>query len=217
MNRYVRPALLLVCLLVSTAHAAPAHLPIPIGVARLLPLGTHVTVVGAVSTPSGTFASSFFDNGFGLEDLFAGIYVSAQTDFDVAPGMRARVEGVLADQFGLLVIIPDDDSAVTDLGPSLPVLPRPVATAHVSEQTEGLIVQVRGRITDGPTDDAPYGFKFSVDDGSGPISIFINDGAGIAITAVATGQRVRVTGFSSQFDTHYEIDPRSPADLAVLP
>jgi hypothetical protein len=26
---------------------------------------------------------------------------------------------------------------------------------------------------------------------------------------------VRVTGFSSQFDTHYEIDPRSPSDIAV--
>jgi DNA/RNA endonuclease YhcR with UshA esterase domain len=26
---------------------------------------------------------------------------------------------------------------------------------------------------------------------------------------------VSVTGFSSQFETHYEIDPRSPADIAT--
>jgi DNA/RNA endonuclease YhcR with UshA esterase domain len=29
------------------------------------------------------------------------------------------------------------------------------------------------------------------------------------------GQTVSVTGFSSQFDTHYEIDPRSPDDIEV--
>ena len=37
------------------------------------------------------------------------------------------------------------------------------------------------------------------------------------MASLALGQRVRVTGFSSQFDTHYEIDPRSTADVTVLP
>ena len=63
--------------------------------------------------------------------------------------------------------------------------------------------------------DLPFGFKFTVDDGSGEAQIFINTQTGIDLSGLAAGQTVSVTGFSSQFDTHYEIDPRSPADIEI--
>lgn len=216
----VRSALLVVGLLAAAhSHAASAapEVPIPIGIARLLPVGTHVTVLGTVSTPSGAFNSSFGDNGFGLEDLFAGIYISIQDNPSVAPPQLATVTGTLADQSGLLVIIPDDDAAVATFGRGLPVVPRRVRTVDVDAQTQGLIVQVHGTIVDGPNDDAPYGFKFLVDDGSGPISIYINTATDIAMSSLALGDEVRITGFSSYYVDHDEIDPATHGDVVVLP
>ncbi|UJW35732.1 hypothetical protein L3Q67_19215 [Saccharothrix sp. AJ9571] len=63
--------------------------------------------------------------------------------------------------------------------------------------------------------DLPYGYKFFVDDGSGGLTIFVNTQTGIDLTGLTAGRTVQVTGFSSQFDTHYEIDPRFQADVTL--
>jgi hypothetical protein len=139
-----------------------------------LPLGSRVTVEGTVSTSSGAFASSFFDAGFGMQDERAGIYVSLQTDLHVMPGDRVRVTGVLADSFGLLVLLPDDPGDVDRRGHQRPPEGRRVATGAVGESTEGLV------------------------------------------SRLALGERVKITGFSSQFEADFEIDPRFPQDVVRL-
>ena len=197
------------------AAAAPPR-ALSIAEARALPLGTRVTLEGTVSTPSGAFASSFFDQGFGLQDRSAGIYVSIQTDLGLVPRERARVTGTLTDSFGLLILAVDDEDDVESCGRGGPLVARHLATSAVSEATEGLLVTVKGSITRGPEDDLPYGYKFFVDDGSGELTIFVNLQTEIDVAALAVGQRVTVAGFSSQFDDHYEIDPRSPADVRVV-
>jgi hypothetical protein len=174
-----------------------------------------VTVDGSVTTPSGAFESSFFDKGFGLQDRTAGIYVSLQTDLGVAPRRQARVTGTLQDSFGLLILVPNDPSDVKLHGAGPRVEPQWVATGGVGEATEGRLVRVVGTITQAPTSDLPFGYKFFVDDGSGELQIFINTQTGIDVSGLAAGQTVSMTGFSSQFDTHYEIDPRFPADVVV--
>ena len=206
------------CLLlapVTRASAKPACHELSIEDARAQPVGTRVTIDGTVSTPSGAFSSSFFDVGFGLQDREAGIYVSVQTDPQLVPGDRVRVSGVLADSFGLLVLLPDAITDVTRLGHTRPPNAHPDKTADIGESTEGLLVSVNGRVTQAPTSDLPYGFKFTVDDGSGPLQIFVNTPTGIDLSALSVGKKVKVTGFSSQFDDHYEIDPRFPDDLVV--
>jgi hypothetical protein len=201
------------------AGAAPAlavphpHPVITIAQARALPLGTEVTVKGTVTTPSGAFESSFFDKGFGLQDETAGIYVTLQDDLHLHPFREVRVTGILTDQFGLLVIAPADPSDVKRRGEGDRVRPEFVQTVSVSEATEGRIVRVVGRISQAPTSDLPYGYKFSVDDGSGEAQIFVNTQTGIDVGTLALGELVSVTGFSSQFDTHWEIDPRRPGDI----
>jgi hypothetical protein len=187
---------------------------ISIAEARSLPLGTEVTVDGSVTTPSGAFYSSFFDNGFGLQDRTAGIFISSQVDLNVAPRRQARVTGTLANVSGLLVLVLSDPSSDVKLhGAGPKIEPKWVTTAGVSEATEGLIVRIVGTIIQPPTSDFPYGDKFTVDDGSGEAQIFVNYQTGIDLSGLVAGQTVSVTGFSSQFDTHYEIDPRSPADI----
>ena len=211
--------LLSIALLLFAAVAAQAAPPathvISIAQARALPPGTVVTVDGSVTTPSGAFESSFFDKGFGLQDRSAGIYVSLQTDLGVAPRRQARVTGTLQDSFGLLILVPADPSDVKLHGAGPRVEPRWVPTGGVGEATEGRLVRVVGTITQAPTSDPPFGYKFFVDDGSGELQIFVNTQTGIDLSGLMAGQTVSVTGFSSQFDTHYEIDPRSPDDIEV--
>jgi hypothetical protein len=192
------------------AAAAAAH-PIPIGVARHLPLGTVVTVEGSVTVPSGVFASSFFDEGFAVQDLTGGIYVSMADNLGLRFRQEARVTGTLTDSGGLLVIVPLSDADVSTHGLGIVVLPLPVRTGAIGEATEGRIVLVAGRITR-LEDDEPFGQKVFINDGSGEIRIFLNTGAGISVSGLAPGQLIFVTGFSGQF-IDYEIDPRFPTDL----
>ena len=198
------------------AYASPSNASLrSIAEARHLPLGTLVTVEGTVTTPSGAFESSFFDKGFGLQDDTAGIYVSLPNNLEVLPGRRARISGTLQDSYGLLILVPTDSSDVHLDGNRHPIHPQWVTTGRIGEATEGRIVRVVGKITQAPISDLPYGNKFFVDDGSGVIQIFVNIQTGIDVSLLKPGQWVSVAGFSSQFETHYEIDPRSPHDIDV--
>lgn len=200
--------LTVVALSTAALQAAP---PISIAAARHLPLGTVVTVEGSVTVPSGVFASSFFDEGFAVQDATAGIYVSMADNLGLAYRQKARVTGTLTDIGGLLVIIPAHDSDVSVRGHGAFVAPRFSRTGAIGEATEGSIVVVAGVITS-LEDDAPFGQKVFVNDGSGIIRVFLNDGAGISVAGLHPGQFVIVTGFSGQF-IDYEIDPRFPSDL----
>jgi hypothetical protein len=194
---------------------AASHHAVPIALARTLPLGTVVTVSGTATTPSGAFESSFFDKGFGLQDRTAGIYVSVPADPHIAVRDRVRVTGELRDSFGLRILVPADPAKVRAHGKGPKVRPTPLPTGAVNETSEGRLVRVIGVITQAPTSDLPFGFKFFIDDGSGELTIFVNTQTNIDLTGLALGQTVSVTGFSSQFDTHYEIDPRFQADITV--
>lgn len=197
----------------SAAQAAqPSHIT-SIAAARHLPLGTIVTVAGLASTPSGAFESSFFDKGFGIQDQTAGIFVSLQVNLGVQVRRQVLVTGKLQDASGLLVIVPASTSDVHLGGIGALVLPQWVTTGAIGETTEGRLVLVIGRITTAVSSDLPFGYKLGVDDGSGEVQIFINTQTGIDVTHLALNQLVSITGFSSQFETHYEIDPRRPADI----
>ena len=182
---------------------------------RAMPLGTAVTVEGTVTTPSGVFASSFFDDGFAVQDKTAGIFVSfPDTDIHVKPPQQVEVTGVLQDSSGLLVIAPASVRGVKVEDKDKPVQPAWVRTGSVGESTEGSLVRAVGQITQGPIDDLPFGHKFFIDDGSGEITVYVNLGTHVDVQPLAVGQLVEVTGFSSQFSDHYEIDIRGPQDLA---
>jgi len=216
-HRQLFPRLALATFLLSlapfAAHAAqPAHIT-SIAAARHLPLGTVVTVAGLASTPSDAFESSFFDKGFGIQDKTAGIFVSLQENLHVQVRRQVLVTGKLQDASGLLVIVPASPADVHLGGTGAPVVPVWVTTGAIGEATEGRLVLVIGRITQAVSSDLPFGYKLAVDDGSGEVQIFINTQTGIDVTHLALNQLVSITGFSSQFETHYEIDPRRPTDI----
>jgi hypothetical protein len=182
---------------------------------RAMPLGTVVTIEGTVTTPSGVFASSFFDEGFAVQDRTAGIFVSfPDTNIHVRPPQHVQVTGVLKDSSGLLVIAPANAKGVQAKGSGRPVRPTWVRTGSVGESTEGSLVRAVGVITQGPIDDLPFGHKFFIDDGSGAITVYVNRGTRVNVRPFGVGQLIQVTGFSSQFTDHYEIDIRGRQDLA---
>lgn len=209
-SRYA-PILLLAVLAALPAAAAPRF--VTIAEARELPIGTRVTVGGVATTPSGVFESSFFDKGFAIQDQTAGIFVSLQVNLNVAVRTRVLVTGVLKEAAGLLVIDPGSPANVRLDGVGRRVEPLWVTSHSIDEDTEGLLVKVIGRISTAPSNDLPFGYKFGVDDGSGEVLIFVNTQTGIDVSTLALDQLVSVVGFSSQFEDHYEIDPRSPADI----
>jgi hypothetical protein len=169
-------------------------------------------VQGSVTVPSGTFASSFFDEGFAIQDRSGGIYVSVADNLGLGLRQEVRVTGQLVDSFGLLTLVPAATSDVSVHGRGARVRPRWVHTGAIGEATEGLLVEVFGRVTTPVTPDPPFGSKILVDDGSGPIRIFINASAPIDVSEIAQGQLLNVVGFSSQFND-FEIDPRFQEDL----
>jgi hypothetical protein len=197
------------------AVAAPAahdQRPIDIGAARQLPLGTVVTVEGSVTVPSGAFSSSSFDEGFAIQDHTGGIYVSVATNLGLTVRERVLVTGQLVDSFGLLTLVPADTGDVEARGHGPRVRPLWVRTGSVGAANQGLIVRVVGVITQPVLPDPPFGNKVFVDDGSGPIRIFVNTSTGIDVSGLAQGQLLSVTGFSDEFNDP-EIDPRFQTDL----
>lgn len=213
---FVMLVILLTCLISFDAAAQIDGRILKIAQARVLPFDTEVTVNGTISTPPGAFNSSFSDRGFGLQDSSAGIFVSSQVEIKDKLGDKVRVTGVLKDKgHGLLVLVPTTSSDIIIDGHGRPVEAELVSTHAIGETTEGRIVQVVGKIIERVTTDLPYDYKFFVNDGSGPIKIFVNLETGIDVSYLTPGQTLSITGFSAQFDSHYEINPRSPKDIKV--
>lgn len=196
--------LLLTLLLASHAFAAAPDF-VPIAAARQKAVGEIVTVVGLVTVPPGQFRSSSGDEGFAIQDQTGGIWIAAKTDARLAMDQRVWVRGKLALASGKVQIVPDEVRPLQ--GRDLRV-----ATGSVGKATLGWIVTVEGTVTR-VVDDGEYGTKVFLDDGSGEAQVFVNKSADIDLR-VQAGETIRVTGFGSQFDTTYEVEPRSRADIA---
>lgn len=73
-----------------------------------------------------------------------------------------------------------------------------------------------GQVTRTVMDDAPYGYKLFINDGSGEVQIFCHASAGFDLASLQpflSGQRVQATGLSLQYETTYEVGPREPSEL----
>ena len=199
------------------AHASRESQPVSIAKARSLPLGTLVTVEGVVTVPPGAFKSSLSDEGFAIQDSSGGVYVRASTRTDLPLRRRVRVTGKLVDSNGLLTIVPDGTASISALGRRQVVRPRLIKTGKLGETTEGLLLRVRGTVTRAVVDDPPYGFRLFLNDGTGEVQIYVSTSTGITQRGLETGARLEVTGFGGQYKDHYEVNPRLPVDIRLLP
>ena len=196
----VRPALLAVLAIAAAApllHAQDSRVT-PLARAREQGVGATVLVEGIVSVPPGVF-----DGGFAIQDQTAGIWVLPPADaVRLRVGQRVRVQGTLDEPNGQLAIMP---AAIGPLGDRDAPTPRPVRTGALGESDEGWLVRVRGRVT-----------GEVVDDGSGPVLVFIDAETNVDVRPLRPGDMVEVTGFAGQYDDHYEVVPRAQSDVRVL-
>jgi len=208
--------LLITTFVVPISPQSPEPKTITIAEARSLPLGTVVTIDGAVTVPSGAFSSSTFDQGFAIQDRTGGIYVSVPDNNGFTFRQQVRVTGRLADTVlpGLLVLVDVTDIKAHGSGPK--VQPVPVATGAVGEATEGQLVTITGTITQPVVNDLPFGFIIFVNDGSGEVHAFVCASTGIDVSGLSPGQTVEVTGFSGEFAGSFEVDPRIQDDIRVI-
>jgi hypothetical protein len=176
--------------------------------AREMDLGSQVDLVGTVTVPSGAF-----DGGFAIQQGSAGIYIVDSGGAEYAIGERVRVQGVLANANNLLVVQP---SSIARQGRGTPIHAQRRTTGGVGEATEGKLLELHGALVGDPVDDSPYGYKLTLDDGSGPIQVFLYPGSGIAPTGLAAGLEVSVVCFSNQYDVQYECDPRVASDITAI-
>jgi hypothetical protein len=174
---------------------------------RRAELGSTVTVRGTVTVPTDAF-----DPGFAMQQGNAGIYVLDSGGTPRAEGDVVEVTGTLVDSFGQLAIQP---TAITALGEAEPVEPRRRKTRVVGEATEGEMLVLEGRMVGEVFDDGVFGFKVTIDDGSGPVQLFLFPGTGISTDGLRDGVAIRTVCFSSQFEDLIECNPRAPEDLIV--
>lgn len=195
---------------ISAAADGPNY--IPIAAARVQPQGTTVAVMGLVTVPSGDFRSSSGDEGFAIQDQTAGIWISVKENLKLKLGQKVLVSGVLGESFGKIQIVP---KSVADVA-ALPGSKLKVATGQVGKATLGYLISVEGTITqDGVVDDLPYGYKVFLNDGSGVVQVFLSESTKIdpRVPHLKPGRQLRVTGFGSQYNKTYEVEPRNRRDL----
>lgn len=193
--------------------------PITIAEARAKPEGQDATVQGFVTVVPGTFNSATGEQGFAIQDATGGIYVSMAEKLDIAMDAQVLVTGKLGQTAQQTVLTAEKANVNVGMGTQA-VAAKVVKTGEVGESVEGQLVKISGKVSQAPVDDAPYGIKVYVNDGSGEVQVFVHlvGGKGVIDTSMlALDQNVEVTGLGAQYETTYEVTPRMAGDLVKLP
>jgi hypothetical protein len=186
--------------------------------ARNQEIGTSATVEGYVTVASGQFTGFSYDQGFAIQDEEAGIYISVGTNPALQLNQKVRVSGTLNSSFNQTVLFADV-ADIEVLSGAKNIAATDINTGAVNDDSEGTLVNIKGTVTYGPIDDLPYGWSFKVDDGSGPVAVFIASTVNMnpfEIPWLQVGQSVSVTGLSSEFADHFEVNPRRRGDLVKV-
>lgn len=186
--------------------------------ARQQPDGMEVTVMGKVTVPSGAYGSANLDEGFVIQDMTGGIYVTTERRLNLQLGETVEVVGKLKDDGHGQRMLSLQDWHPSDR-PLPEIVPHIASAAAAAQYLDGELVTVSGQITRPLTDDAPYGDRLWIQDETGEIQIYIPKSTQIApqeLPFLKVGQTIQVTGFSSQFDDNDEVVPRSREDILRL-
>lgn len=184
--------------------------------AKKLPLGKEVTVEGSVTVASGTFRSSFSDEGFQVQDKTGGMYITIKNDPHLIVGQRVRFTGKLTETRLKFQIIETVESSVQVLSGTYLPKPIPVGTGKITEPIIGKLIKLLGVVTRAVYEIAPYGFRFSVDDGTGETIVYVSTSTGISQKDIILGQKIELIGVAGEFNQRYQIYPRSPADVKLI-
>jgi hypothetical protein len=133
-----------------------------------------------------------------------------------------RVTGTVDDRYAQRTIRAGA-ATITMLGSGSEPLAADVSTGTIGEALEGELVEVTGVISSSVTT-LSSGVAWDLDDGSGPVRVFVGTATGIDTSSWARGVGLTLIGVAGQRDSSgtgtsgFRIQPRDPADLlAVVP
>jgi len=189
---------------------------ISIADAKKLPSGSKATIEGTVTVASGSFISSFSDEGFQIQDKTSGMYITIKTDLHLKVGQKVRLTGKLTETALKFQIIETDEASVHVKSETARIKPTSIATGKLDDATIGRIIKITGKVTKSVDENAPYGFRFSLDDGSGEIIAYVATSTGVSEKDFVFGQKIELVGIAGKFNQRYQIYPRSPADVKLV-
>jgi DNA/RNA endonuclease YhcR with UshA esterase domain len=197
----------------------PTPTPFPlftIAEARRQPSRTTVTVRGQVTVPPPLFG----EKTLCIQDSTGGImiYTSKSDYLPLAEGDWVVLRGEAYDYHGEREIrIYRDSDLLLHQGTGEPLKPTVIKTGQVDEDHEGLLAMLAGRVV---------GYEWQaihLDDGTGPVRVYIKRGTDIEKPWVEEGQIFSVIGIVSQYarekpyEGGYRLLPRYQSDLLQLP
>jgi uncharacterized protein YdeI (BOF family) len=190
---------------------------VSIAAARSAAFNARLTVRGIVTLPSDLAE----EGSAAIQDSSAAILLRLGDEAgSLRLGELVEVFGTRSTKAGMETIRIVDPPR--HLGSQAQPDPRRRGTGALGEADEALLVVVRGAVATAPRRTSAENVYFDVDDGSGPIRVFVAPGASIATDAVQLGSWLEVTGVLGQEtsgrlpDRGYRIWPRTDRDLKVI-
>jgi len=195
---------------------SPTVVVLTVAAARELSDGSQVTIE-AVSLTDG----SFVDGGGYVADPTGGIAVLL-SDGTFPSGVLLRATGTIDDRYHQRTLRATA-ADVTLLGAAGDPMPVVASTGAIGEPLEGQLVAIAGDVASAATE-LSGGLAFDLDDGSGPVRVFVGDMTGIDTDAWQRGAGLALYGVVGQRDSTgtgsagYRVQPRTSADVvAVIP
>lgn len=184
----------------------------PIAVARAAGKGWSGNLRGNVTVPPNIYRPDVFV----IQDATGGMYVYAGITSlpAMALGDVVEVRGTIDAYNGLLEISPMTSATRVGSG----IVPTPAITTTVAvTSTQGLLIQVSGTASWSTTPPAPGAsdWSFYINDGSGPVKVFVDKDTKIDMRAFTSPMPMRIIGFSGAFNTA-QIMPRYQSDIIDL-
>mgnify|MGYP000459591928 FL=1 len=171
---------------------------------RNMSIGATVTVKGVVS--NGTELGSIRY----LQDGTAGIAIYGNTLSSLTTGDSVTATGVLFDFSGLLELSPTN--SFTDHGPVTPNVPQVIPITSAGEALEAQLVRIENVTFVQSGNFAAGNSTVQITNGANTLDVRINGTTNIDGSAIPAGP-VTIIGLVGQFNTNYQIVPRSTADI----
>jgi hypothetical protein len=201
-----------------TASPSPPGTPVvPISAARAAASGTRLRIRGVVTLPTGLIEAG----SAVVADASGAILVRSGSDGTrLRRGQLVELAGTRSTRSGMASL------RLTQPGSVLGTQPDPAAarraTGRIRESDEARLVVVRGIVRDGPRRTSGGGLTLTVNDGSGPLRVFIAGGTGISSRSLPSGGWVELRGVVGQQTTGsapnagYRLWPRDRADVRLI-
>jgi hypothetical protein len=203
----------------ASASPGPSGDPsvVSIAAARSAPFNARVKVRGIVTLPSGLAE----EGSAAIQDSSGAILLRLGDEAGrLRLGELVEVSGTRSTKAGMETIRIVDPPR--RLGSQAQPDPRRRGTGALGEPEEAMLVVVRGAVATTPRRTSAANIYFDMDDGSGPIRVFVTPGASIATDGVLLGSWLEITGVLGQEttgrlpDRGYRIWPRSDKDLDII-